>query len=106
MRRASYRGRITEVAKLSISVPDELAADLHAFAPENVSAFVSTAIRHELDRRRLYAFLDELQDELGPVDEDEVAVFNAMFADTAAAKAPGKPRRSTVARKARPRAAS
>lgn len=72
------------MAKLSISIPDELADDLRAAAHENVSAFVSTAVRHELDRRRLFAFLNELEDELGPADEDEVASFNAVFSQVAA----------------------
>jgi hypothetical protein len=75
------------VTKLSISIPDELAEDLRAVAPENVSAFVATAVRHELDRRRLFGFLDELENELGPVDEDEVSSFNEKFSEIAAASA-------------------
>lgn len=71
------------MTKLSISVPDELVDDLHALAPENVSAFVTTAIRHEVDRRRLFAFLDELEDELGPVDEEDVAAFTDTFSQLA-----------------------
>lgn len=50
---------------------------------------MATAVRHELDRRRLFGFLDELEEQLGPADEDEVSSFNAAFADIAA-----KPRRS------------
>jgi hypothetical protein len=83
---SSYLGRINDVAKISISIPDELARDLRAVARENVSSFVSAAVRHELDRRRLFAFLDELEDELGPADEHEVAAFNAMFSETTAAR--------------------
>ena len=75
------------MTKLSISIPDDLVDDLRTVAPENVSAFVATAVRHELDRRRLLGFLDELEDELGPVDEDEVASFNVKFSDIAAAAA-------------------
>ena len=75
------------MTKLSISIPDELADDLRAVAPENVSAFVATAVRHELDRRRLFGFLDELENELGPVDEDEVTAFNEKFSEVAAASA-------------------
>jgi len=74
------------MAKLSISVPDDVVEDLQAFGGENVSAFVTTAIRHELDRRRLFAFLDELEDELGPADEDEVAAFSEALSQVAAAK--------------------
>lgn len=74
------------MAKLSISIPDALADDLRAAARNNVSAFISAAVRHELDRRRLSAFLDELEDELGPADEDEIAAFNAAFSQVAATK--------------------
>lgn len=74
------------MAKFSISIPDELAGDLRDAAGDNVSAFVSAAVRHELDRRRLFAFLGELEGELGPPDEDEVAAFSAEFSRTAATK--------------------
>jgi hypothetical protein len=40
---------------------------------------MTAAIRHEVDRRRLFAFLEEMDDELGPVDEDEVASFIDLF---------------------------
>lgn len=80
------------MAKLSISIPDELAGDLRDAAHDNVSAFVSAAVRHELDRRRLFAFLDELEGEIGPPDEDEVAAISAAFSRTAATKsAPAGP---------------
>jgi hypothetical protein len=88
------------MAKLSISIPDDLVDELHAAAHKNVSAFVATAVRHELDRRRLLAFLDEVEDELGPVDEDEVASFNEKFSDIAAATS------KTAASRKRPSARS
>jgi hypothetical protein len=55
---------------------------------------VATAVRHELDRRRLFGFLDELEGELGPVDEDEVSSFNEKFSDVAAATATSAKTRS------------
>lgn len=76
------------MAKLSISVPDELVEDLRGEASGNVSAFVATAIRHELDRRRLFSFLEELDEELGPVDEGEVGYFVDVFTQTAQAGRP------------------
>jgi len=79
-----YSGRIVAVTKLSVSLPDDLVQDLRAMAHDNVSAFVTTAVRHELDRRRLFAFVDELADQLGPVDEAEVAKYSELFASTAA----------------------
>lgn len=71
------------MAKLSVSLPDDLVHDLRAEAHDNVSAFVTVAVRHELDRRRLFAFVDELADELGPVDEAEVAKYSELFASAA-----------------------
>src|ERR1700739_1673695 len=76
----SYQGRIASVAKLSVSLPDELVQDLKEVARGNVSAFVTAAVRNELDRRRLHAFVAELVDELGPSDEVEVARYSEMFA--------------------------
>jgi len=91
------------MAKLSISVPDEVVEDLHALAAENVSAFVTTAIRHEVDRRRLFAFLDELEDELGPADENEVAAFADALSQAAP---PTKNLRRARTKAARSRASS
>ena len=78
----SYQGRIEAVAKLSVSLPDDLVQDLKEVARGNVSAFVTAAVRNELDRRRLHAFVAELVDELGPSDEAEVARYSEMFAAT------------------------
>ena len=71
------------MTKLSVSLPDDLVQDLRAVAHDNMSAFV-TAIVRRLDRRRLFAFVDELADELGPIDEAEVARYSELFASTAA----------------------
>jgi hypothetical protein len=81
----SYQGRIACVAKLSVSLPDDLVRDLKAVAADNVSGFVAAAVRHELDWRRLHAFVEELVAELGPSDEAEVAGYGEVFAASAAA---------------------
>jgi post-segregation antitoxin (ccd killing protein) len=81
----SYPGRIASVAKLSVSVPDDLLRDLRTVAHDNVSAFVTAAVRNELDRRRLSGFVEDLEEDLGPVDETEVAKFSELFAASAAA---------------------
>lgn len=78
------------MTKLSVSLPDDLVQDLRAVAHDNVSAFVTAAVRHELDRRRLFAFVDELADELGPIDEAEVAKYSELFASTAVTSAEPK----------------
>ena len=86
----SYRSRIEFVAKLSISIPDDLVRDLRQAARGNISAFVAEAVRAELDRRRLYTLVQELEDQVGPVDEAEVATYSAMLAEVnAAARASG-----------------
>jgi post-segregation antitoxin (ccd killing protein) len=81
----SYQGRIESVGKLSVSLPDDLIEDLRALAPDNVSAFVAAAVRHEIDRRRLHGFVEELEEELGPADEAEVARYSELLAASAAA---------------------
>ena len=73
------------MAKLSVSLSDDLLQDLRAVSPDNVSAFVAEAVRHELDRRRLHAFVEELIDELGPSDVAEVVRYNELFAASAVA---------------------
>ena len=76
----SYQSRIDSVAKLSVSLPDDLVRDLREVAHGNVSAFVTAAVRNELDRLRLQAFVADLEDEVGPVDEAEVARYSALLA--------------------------
>ena len=78
------------MAKLSVSLPDDLVQDLKAEANDNVSAFVTVAVRHELDRRRLFAFVNELEEELGPADEAEVARYSELFASAATRKPEGR----------------
>jgi len=41
------------VVELSLSLPDDLVEELRAVASDDVSAFVATAVRHELDRQLL-----------------------------------------------------
>lgn len=72
------------MAKLFLSLPDDLVQGLKAVAPANVNAFVVAAVRHELDRRRLHGFVEDLIDELGPSDEAEIAKYNELFAACAA----------------------
>lgn len=77
----SYSGRIDFVAKLSVSLPDDLMRDLKEVAQGNVSAFVAAAVRNELDRRRLHVLVQELEDQVGSVDEAEVARYGAVLAE-------------------------
>lgn len=60
--------------KLSATVEAELLAEVRAIAgPRGLSSFVSSALRHEVERMRLREFLDELAEEIGPPDETMVA---------------------------------
>ena len=61
-------------AKLSISVPSELAEEVRRrVGARGLSGFVTRAIAHELERQRLGALLGEMEAELGPVPAAELA---------------------------------
>lgn len=61
-------------AKLSISVPSDLAAQLRRrVGARGVSGFVARAIANELEREQLGAFLDELDAVHGPVSKTALA---------------------------------
>ena len=68
--------------KVSVSLDADLVAELEA-ADEALSAQVNVAIRNELERRarlrRLGEYLDRLDEECGPVDEDDVRAFMEML---------------------------
>ena len=62
------------VAKLSVSVPNELAAAVRRrVGPRGLSGFVARAIEHELEREQLGALLDELEHEHGPLQKQALA---------------------------------
>lgn len=67
------------MAKISVSLDDDLLGELKEVAGTNVSAFIATAVRRQLRRRDLEAFLDELEEELGPPSEDEMTDAAAAF---------------------------
>lgn len=101
--------------KLSVSLPDDLYAELQVEGSENVSAFVAGAIRHQLDRRRLLGFVAELEEELGAADEDAFTEFDAILGNVLAAGATARkparrPKKSgkepTTSRRARARSAA
>jgi hypothetical protein len=61
-------------AKLSISVPGELAAEVRRrVGARGLSGFVARAIAHELEREQLGALIDELDRQLGPVSSKALA---------------------------------
>lgn len=55
-------------AKLSISVPRELARDVkRRVGSRGVSSFAARAMRHELERAQLGDYLRELEDDYGAI---------------------------------------
>lgn len=64
----------SSAAKLSVSVPSELARSVRRrVGPRGLSGFVARAMQHELEREQLGTFLEELDAELGPVPAAELA---------------------------------
>jgi post-segregation antitoxin (ccd killing protein) len=62
------------VAKLSVSVPSELAkAVRRRVGGRGLSGFVAQALAHELEREQLGSFLEEMDDELGAVSKAALA---------------------------------
>lgn len=58
-------------AKLSISLPADLAAEVRRrVGSRGVSGFVARAVAHELEREQLGAFLAEMERKLGPVPKE------------------------------------
>lgn len=61
------------VAKLSVSVPIELATAVRRrVGGRGLSGFVAKALAHELEREQLGSFLEELDAELGPVSKSSL----------------------------------
>jgi hypothetical protein len=85
------------VAKISVSMDDDLLADLKSAAGENVSAFISAAVRRQLRSRELESYLAELEEELGPPTEEELTEAAADFDRAEPASVGGAARRGRPA---------
>lgn len=60
-------------AKLSVSVPEDLARTVRKrVGARGLSGFVARAMRHELEREQLGAYLAELDSEVGPVPRKSI----------------------------------
>lgn len=67
-------------AKLSVSVPDDLAKIVRErVGARGLSGFVTRAMRHELERDQLGAFLVELDEALGPVSKKAIGQAKAAW---------------------------
>lgn len=71
------------MAKISVSLEDDLAMALRHEAAGNVSQFVARAVQEALARARMVRALDELDDELGPVDPSVQEEVDELFAHVA-----------------------
>jgi hypothetical protein len=61
------------MTKISVTVEDELVEQgRERVGARGVSAFMNQAVRHELQLARLGELLGDLENELGPPDEDMV----------------------------------
>lgn len=68
------------VAKLSVSVPHELAASVRRrVGARGLSRFVARAMQHELEREQLAGYLSELESELGVVSSKALAQAKAAW---------------------------
>ncbi|MFI7893361.1 CopG family transcriptional regulator [Streptomyces sp. CACIS-1.16CA] len=60
--------------KVTVTIPEDLLDEIRADAAERgLSAYVAEALRFKRDRDRLLEMVDWLQEEHGPITEDEHA---------------------------------
>ncbi|MFE0425819.1 CopG family transcriptional regulator [Streptomyces sp. NPDC058953] len=68
--------------KVTVTIPEDLLDDIRSEAAERgLSAYVAEALRLKRDRDRLRELVDWLEDEHGPVTEDERAAARAEMAE-------------------------
>ncbi|MFE5186551.1 CopG family transcriptional regulator [Streptomyces sp. NPDC056628] len=68
--------------KVTVTIPEDLLDEIRAEAAERgLSAYVTEALRFKRDRDRLREFVDWLQEEHGPVTDDERAEALEALAD-------------------------
>lgn len=66
--------------KLSVSVPFDLAQAVRKRVGERgVSSFITQALRHELERQQLGAYLDELDAKHGPVSKQALTAAKRVW---------------------------
>ena len=67
-------------AKLSVSVPNDLAKAVRKrVGTRGLSGFVARAMRHELEREQLEAFVAEMDETLGSVSKKTLAAARAVW---------------------------
>ncbi|MFF5975146.1 CopG family transcriptional regulator [Streptomyces sp. NPDC012769] len=64
--------------KVTVTIPEDLLEEVRAEAAEQgLSAYIAEALRLRRDRDRLRELVDWLEEEYGPVTEDELAAAGA-----------------------------
>ena len=70
----------SEAAKLSVSIPAKLAKRVRRrVGPRGLSSFVARAMRHELEREQLGAYLAALDESLGLVPDEMLAEARSQW---------------------------
>ncbi|MEQ4724935.1 CopG family transcriptional regulator [Nonomuraea sp. B19D2] len=68
--------------KVTVTIPEELLDEIRADAAERgLSAYVAEALRFKRDRDRLLELVNWLEEEYGPVTEDERAAAREELED-------------------------
>lgn len=68
------------VRKWSVSIDEDIAEEAERLAGRRgLSSFVAGAVRHELERRRLGEYLDELDGRYGPVEEPLIEEYGRQW---------------------------
>lgn len=68
------------VRKWSVSVDEELAARVEEHVGNRgLSGFVAKAVEHELERAALSGYLDELDNEFGPVPSELLEQYDELW---------------------------
>ncbi|MFF7726373.1 CopG family transcriptional regulator [Streptomyces sp. NPDC008001] len=88
--------------KVTVTIPEDLLDEIRAEAAERgLSAYVAEALRSKRDRDRLQELADWLQEEHGPVTEDERAAaleeLENLDAEHEGRRAAGKPQSGEAA---------
>jgi Arc/MetJ family transcription regulator len=68
------------VRKWSVSIDEELAARVEQrVGSRGLSAFVARAVERELEHDALRDYLDELDDQFGPVPEELIEHYDSLW---------------------------
>ena len=70
-----------QTEKVSVSLPKPLLDEARKYANGNLSKFMAEAVQMALKNRYLGDYLDELEEEYGPLTEDEIAEGRAWLTD-------------------------